>query len=65
MLEAIASESGIYRFYDKKVVISHPLFHDIVKWKLLVILVVIKIYARHEIFKTGKTLKRLDNLELV
>ena len=32
--------SRIYRFYDKKVVISHPLFHDIVKWKLLVILVI-------------------------
>ena len=56
LLEAIvwewilASESQIYRFYVKKIVICHPLCHNIQMWKLLVILAVIKIYARSDIF---------------
>ena len=37
------------RFYDKKVVIYHPLCHNINMLKLLVILVVIKLYARIDI----------------
>ena len=41
ILLELASESWIYRCYDKKVVISHPLCHNINMWKLLLILVVI------------------------
>ena len=41
----------LYRFYDKKVVVCHPLCHDLEMWKLLVILVVIKLYAQIDIFK--------------
>ena len=37
----LTSESRIYRFYDKKVVIYHPLSHKIEIWKLLVTPVVI------------------------
>ena len=36
----LASESPIYRFYYKKVVICHPLWHNLEMWKLLVILVI-------------------------
>ena len=43
----LASESWIYRFYDKKVVICHPLCQNLQMWKLLVILVVIKLYDRY------------------
>ena len=57
LLEAIiwewipAFESRIYRFYvKKKIVICHPLCHNIQMWKFLVIIAVIKIYARSDIF---------------
>ena len=50
----LASESQTYRFYDEKVVICHPLCHNIDMWKFLVILVVIKLYARINIFKKSR-----------
>ena len=50
----LASESRIYRFYDKKVVICHSLCHNINMWMLLVILVVINLYSRIHIFKRIK-----------
>ena len=40
------SESRIYRFYDKKVVICHPLFHYLELWKLLVTLIMEQIYRQ-------------------
>ena len=33
----------IYRFYDRKVVVCHPLCHNLEMWKLLVILVISKL----------------------
>ena len=36
----LASKSRIYRFYNKKVVVSHPGCRNLEMWKLLVILVV-------------------------
>ena len=47
----LASESRIYTFYDKKIVICRPLCHDINMWKLLIRLVVTKFYVRIDIFK--------------
>ena len=41
--QVLASESRIYRFYDKKVVICHPLCYNINMSKILVTLVVIKL----------------------
>ena len=43
-------ESRIYSFYDKKVVICHRLRDNINMWKLLVMLVVIKLYALIDMF---------------
>ena len=56
----LASESRIYRFYDKKVVICHPLGQKINMWKLLVLLVVIKLYARIDILKIFNGSKPLN-----
>ena len=36
---------------NKKVVICYPLYHNLEMWKFLVILVVIKLYARIDIIK--------------
>ena len=38
------------RIYDKKVVTYHPLCHNMQMWKILVILVVINLYPRIDIF---------------
>ena len=50
---ASSKSKRIYRFYDKKVVICHPLYHNLELeiWSLLFILVVIKLYARINILK--------------
>ena len=49
--QRLASESRIYKFYDKKVDVCHPLCHKLEMWKLLIIFVIIKLYARIGIFK--------------
>ena len=42
----LASEGRIYRFYDKKEVVFHQLCHNLDMWKIPVLLVIIKFYAR-------------------
>ena len=41
----------IYICYDKKVVTCHPLCCNLEIWKLLVILVIIKLFTGIDIFK--------------
>ena len=40
-------KSRVYRSYDKKVVICHPLCHNLEMWKLMVILAFIENSVKH------------------